>query len=149
MTTREPGPRDVFTHGLRFKPFSIAFFASKPAPIRTFGLDRVYEPYLLASKFYLKPSFDAEKHFKNVYGVYPLSKKEEKIIFRITPSLSDYLISQPIHDSQKVEKYHPRGSLTLSVKLIVSQELINFFQMRRDDLEVFEPKWLVDKLYRK
>ena len=93
------------------------------------------------------PSFNAEKHFKNVYGVYPLSKKEEKIIFRITPSLSDYLISQPIHDSQKVEKYHPRGSLTLSVQLIVSQELINFFQMRRDDLEVFEPKWLVDKLY--
>ena len=115
--------------------------------VRTFGLDRVYEPYLLASKFYLMPSFNAEKHFKNVYGVYPLSKKEEKIIFRITPSLSDYLISQPIHDSQKVEKYHKHGSLTLSIKLIVSQELINFFQMRRDDLEVFEPKWLVDKLY--
>ncbi len=39
MTTREPGARLVFTHGLRVRPRSTAFFASSPAPIITAGLD--------------------------------------------------------------------------------------------------------------
>ena len=39
MTTFEPGASDDFTHGLRFSPFSTAFFASRPAPIITDGFD--------------------------------------------------------------------------------------------------------------
>ena len=39
MTTFEPGARVVFTHGLRFRPFSTAFFASSAAPIITYGLE--------------------------------------------------------------------------------------------------------------
>src|SRR5437764_3331260 len=39
MTTREPGAREVLTHGLVFSPRSTAFFASSPAAIMTDGLD--------------------------------------------------------------------------------------------------------------
>ena len=39
MTTFEPGARLVFTHGLLFRPFSTAFFASRPAAIITVGFD--------------------------------------------------------------------------------------------------------------
>src|SRR3954454_3718757 len=39
MTTFEPGAREVFTHGLRDRPSSTAFFASSAAPIITDGLD--------------------------------------------------------------------------------------------------------------
>ena len=39
MTTLEPGARVVLTHGLRFRPFSTAFFASSAAPIITNGLE--------------------------------------------------------------------------------------------------------------
>src|SRR3954464_15191044 len=39
MTTFEPGARDVLTHGLDFRPRSIAFFASRPAAIITDGFD--------------------------------------------------------------------------------------------------------------
>ena len=39
MTTFDPGARLVFTHGLRSSPFSTAFFATRPAPIITLGLD--------------------------------------------------------------------------------------------------------------
>ena len=39
MTTFEPGARLVFTHGLRSRPRSAAFFASRPAAIITDGFD--------------------------------------------------------------------------------------------------------------
>ena len=39
VTTFEPGARLVFTHGLRVRPCSTAFFATRPAPIITLGFD--------------------------------------------------------------------------------------------------------------
>jgi hypothetical protein len=38
VTTREPGPSEVFTQGLLFNPSALAFLASKPAAIITDGL---------------------------------------------------------------------------------------------------------------
>ena len=39
MTTFDPGASVVFTHGLRVRPFSTAFLASRPAPIITEGFE--------------------------------------------------------------------------------------------------------------
>src|SRR5580700_2662477 len=39
MTTLEPGARVVFTHGLRSRPNSTAFLATRAAPIITEGLE--------------------------------------------------------------------------------------------------------------
>ncbi len=39
MTTFDPGARLVFTHGLRVRPNSTAFFATRPAPIMTLGFE--------------------------------------------------------------------------------------------------------------
>ena len=48
MTTFEPGARVVFTHGLRFRPFSTAFFASSAAPIITYGLEVLVQEVIAA-----------------------------------------------------------------------------------------------------
>ncbi len=39
MTTREPGASDVLMLGLTLRPFSTAFFASRPAASSTPGFD--------------------------------------------------------------------------------------------------------------
>ena len=39
MTTFEPGASVVLTHGLRWRPFSTAFLASRAAPIITDGFE--------------------------------------------------------------------------------------------------------------
>src|SRR4051812_4623225 len=39
VTTLDPGASDVFTHGLVERPFSTAFFASRPAATSTDGFD--------------------------------------------------------------------------------------------------------------
>jgi hypothetical protein len=39
VTTSEPGPIEVFTHGFALRPRAAAFFASRPAPSITAGLE--------------------------------------------------------------------------------------------------------------
>ena len=39
VTTFEPGAREVLTHGLTFRPFWTAFFASRPAASITDGFE--------------------------------------------------------------------------------------------------------------
>lgn len=114
--------------------------------IRYFGIDRIMEPLLLKKTFVLQPDFNAEKHFENIYGIYALSKKVEKIEFEVKPMLGNYLQSQPIHESQKIEAYYSYGSLRLSLQLIPSQELLNFFLMMSNQLILKSPKWLVEEI---
>src|SRR6266702_8406151 len=48
MTTLDPGANVVLTHGLRFRPRSTAFLASKAAPIITVGLDVLVQDVIAA-----------------------------------------------------------------------------------------------------
>src|SRR5689334_3355855 len=48
MTTLEPGASVVFTHGLRLRPRSTAFFASSAAPTITCGLDVLVQDVIAA-----------------------------------------------------------------------------------------------------
>lgn len=49
MTTWDPGASDVFTHGLRVRPFSTAFLASSAAPTITYGLDVLVQDVIAAT----------------------------------------------------------------------------------------------------
>ena len=49
MTTFEPGARLVFTHGLRVRPRSTAFLATRPAATRTLGLDVLVQLVMAAT----------------------------------------------------------------------------------------------------
>ncbi|MNL08906.1 hypothetical protein D3C87_1296440 [compost metagenome] len=48
MTTFEPGASELFTQGLRFRPFSTAFFATSPAAIITLGLEVLVQEVIAA-----------------------------------------------------------------------------------------------------
>jgi predicted DNA-binding transcriptional regulator YafY len=117
-------------------------FSESHKSVRTFGIDRIMDPLILNKEFYLKRGFDPDKHFKDVYGVYPLSDKKIKIEFRVTDMLANYLESQPLHESQKVDYYHEDGYLSLSVELIPSLELLNQFYMLSEQLVITKPLWL-------
>src|SRR5262245_5730816 len=63
MTTFDPGASDVFTHDFVARPFSTAFFASRPAATSTDGFD-VFVQLVIAAmttdpSFTTPPSFGA------------------------------------------------------------------------------------------
>ena len=58
MTTRLPGASDDFTDGLSFRPFSMAFLASKPAASMTVGLEVLVQLVMAAMSTEPCPIFE-------------------------------------------------------------------------------------------
>src|ERR671937_15556 len=49
MTTLDPGARVVLTHGLRVRPFSTAFLATRAAATMTYGLEVLVQEVMAAT----------------------------------------------------------------------------------------------------
>ena len=118
--------------------------------LRTFGLDRMYEPKLLKRKFIDPARKVSDDYFKNIYGVYPIEGKVlQEIEFRVDPLLSDYLHAHPIHESMKRQREMEYGHAIFTLKLIPSQELINFFLSFSHQLVVRKPEWIQKEIHQR
>jgi predicted DNA-binding transcriptional regulator YafY len=111
--------------------------------LRSFGLDRIFDPLYLRKAFHAIPQERIDKHFSDVYGVYPLpSFKKEKITFLADALFSDYLRANPIHASQKVKEVEDDGRVLFELNLIPSRELVNYFLKYAPSVKVMQPKEL-------
>ena len=141
----------VIVHPAILKEFQnhwyVVGYSENHKQLRTFGLDRIYDPLLLKRDFIEVPTAQKEDYFKYVYGVYPLPKhKMQKIVFRISPVLADYLLTHPIHETQQIEKREAHGAVILSLTLIPSVELLNLFMSYGELVKVKNPKWMQGEL---
>lgn len=140
----------VVLHPYLLKEFQnrwyIIGYSENHKEIRTFGLDRVKDPLYLKKDFISKADFNPEKHFADIYGVYPLSKKREKVLFLVDDVLFEYLNSQPLHPSQNIVMHLEYGTRMAEFNLIVSQELANFFLMHKQHIKILTPHWLRDEI---
>ena len=143
--------KSVIVHPVVLKEFHNNWYvvghSENHKELRTFGLDRIYDPKLLKRTFVEPKEKVKEDYFKNIYGVYPLDKQKlQDIEFIVNPILSDYLHAHPIHESQKRKEELNQGHAIFSLKLIPSQELINFFLSYSQQLVVIKPEWIQDKI---
>lgn len=139
--------RSIILHSLFLKEFQnnwyIVGYSENHKSLRTFGLDRIYEPKLLRKKFIDAPEKNVEDYFKHVYGVFPIpGEKLQSITFMASPIISDYLFAHPIHDTQVRTKELESGYGIFRLKLIPSVELINFFLSYSGELFLMTPEWL-------
>ena len=141
----------VIVHPIILKEFQnhwyLVGYSENHEEIRTFGLDRIYDPKLLKRKFVEPKEKSKEDYFKHVYGVYPLPNQvKQRILFSVQPMLSDFLQAHPIHESQKIRREFAHGQALISLELIPSQELINYFLSFNLYLRVLEPKWMKEQI---
>ncbi len=140
--------KSVIVHPLILKEFQnnwyVVGFSENHRELRTFGLDRIYDPKLLKLAFKEPENKKiTEDYFKNIYGVYPLPGKElQEIVFYANPLFSDYLYAHPIHESQRRDYEAPKGQGVFRLKLIPSQELVNYFISFAQNIVVAKPLWL-------
>ena len=141
---------NVFLHVYLLKEFQnrwyVIGFSETHQSIRTFGIDRILDPIILKKDFYMDPNFDPVAQFQDIFGVFPLRNKKEKISFQVDAMLGNYMLSQPLHESQKVLKYCQNGELLIELDLLPSQELIDRFCMWSSQLSVHKPLWIKSKV---
>ena len=110
--------------------------------IRTFGLDRIYEPVLLKRKYIESNSNEVESYCNDIYGVYPLENQPKQTIrFLTSIKITNYFEAYPIHVTQKGEK-NESGSSFFTIEVVPSIELIRLFRSYGRNLEVIHPNWL-------
>jgi predicted DNA-binding transcriptional regulator YafY len=142
----------VILHTYMLKEFHnrwyVIGYSEKHKEVRTFGIDRVYDPLLLNRTFVEDKDFNADYFSKDLYGALPLKgKKKERIVFRVHPKLSNYYQANPIHHSQQAVKNHEYGTTDFKIEVIPTQELLNDFFMHSTKLVVLSPAWIKKELH--
>jgi predicted DNA-binding transcriptional regulator YafY len=132
----------IIVHPILLKEFEnrwyLVAYSETHKSIRTFGLDRIYDPLHLKRKY-----IDSdEKEVDDIYGVYPIENQPKQIITFLTSNkITNYFEAYPIHFSQKPEK-NQSGSSFFTIDVVPSMELIRLFRSYGKNLEVINPEWL-------
>lgn len=136
----------VIVHPIRLKEFDnkwyLIGYSERHQALRTFGLDRIYEPSLLKRKYISTPAEEVEHYCTDIYGVYPIENQvKQEITFLTSIDVTNYFEAYPIHKSQKAEKNNS-GSSFFTINVVPSMELIRLFRSYGRHLEVINPDWL-------
>jgi predicted DNA-binding transcriptional regulator YafY len=110
--------------------------------IRTFALDRMEGLIELESPFTIDSNFSAEVFFQYSIGITTYDGQPEKVIIEAEKVLSKYLLSQPLHHTQKLNTVK-NGKHTFSYQLLPSYELKMLLLGFGKELRVISPNSLV------
>jgi predicted DNA-binding transcriptional regulator YafY len=108
--------------------------------IRTFGLDRIKSIELLENP-YRKSDFDPREYFKYTIGIIAPQSKPPQIKIEFTKQQAQYLITQPIHPSQKILKV-TKEMVIFGFVVHPTYEFISLLFGYRDKAKVLSPVWL-------
>ena len=108
---------------------------------RTFGIDRIENITIRTKKFKPKTE-EAKDKFSHVIGLNYVDHKMETIKLSFHISQKPYLVSLPLHSSQK--EINPENDETFDIKLLIhpnfefSQQILKYGSL----VKVLEPQWL-------
>jgi len=112
--------------------------------IRTFGLDRIRSIERVENP-YRKSDFDPREYFKYTIGIIAPQSKPPQIKIEFTKQQAQYLLTQPIHHSQRVLK-ETKEKVVFWFELHPTYEFISFILGSRDNAKVISPVWLKDRM---
>ena len=111
--------------------------------ISVYALDRIKSIKKINTKYKLNKSINFEEYFEDIIGVtLPNEKKAEKILLKLTKEYAPYVVTKPLHGSQKEKKRCEDGSLIVSIEVIPNHELMNLLLSMGTGVEVLKPESL-------
>ena len=90
---------------------------------------------------------ELDTYFDDIIGVTRLvNAKPEDINIRIKKERASYVITKPIHRSQKIVNQNENGDVEISLKLIFNKELVSQLLSFGKDIEIIHPQSLKELL---
>jgi predicted DNA-binding transcriptional regulator YafY len=112
---------------------------------RTFGIDRI-ENISLGTKKFKPKTEEAKNRFSNVIGLNYVDHKLETIKLAFNISQKPYIVSLPLHHSQKEINTEIEGSFDIELRIHpnfeFSQQILKYGSL----VKVLEPEWLMDEI---
>ncbi len=122
--------------------FLIGEKATNRSPqVNIFALDRIHSVSLDKAHTFKKcVDFDPEHYFDDTIGVTRLiSDKPRRVVIKIDRHQAPYVESKPFHKSQKVEQRFRDGSIQISLKVVINNELERLILGYGGHVEVIAP----------
>lgn len=113
--------------------------------MRTFGLDRISELEVREEFFKPNPSLNPQQKFDDVIGIVYSAGEKQRVVLSFTASQGYYIKSLPLHKSQLV-LIDTEDECRIQLEVFPNYELIQKILMHHDQVEVLEPKWLVNEI---
>ncbi len=119
----------------------------KDKVLNTLALDRMVEFYELANEpFVDETEIDFNNYYNNVIGVTKsVKEREQRVVFKVNKKLAPYVITKPIHFTQKVLEDTDDGTL-FSVEVIHNFELERELLGFGEELQVLAPRLLKNRI---
>jgi len=120
---------------------------TKKAPISNLALDRIISIDYDFKIPYIDEVFDAEQFYKNVVGVtVNTGMQPRKIQLLFNKTHAPYVITKPLHSSQRLLETYDDGSVKINLFLTENYELERLLLGFGDGLEVLEPPRLRNRM---
>jgi predicted DNA-binding transcriptional regulator YafY len=121
-------------------------YSDRAENILVLALDRVLDIRKCNNTFKTNTSFDADEYFKHSIGVTAMDHaKPEKVLLSFTPFQSQYILSQPIHHTQKLVKQNDK-EVQVEIEVYVTHELIMNILSFGSGVTVVEPASLRESI---
>lgn len=119
------------------------------APVSNLALDRIVALDFDFNLEHINDNFDAERFYENVVGVTVNSGLRPKVIeLKIDQINAPYVITKPLHHSQKLIETLEDGSIIIQLFLIENYELHRLLLGFGCGLEVLSPQGLRQVIYK-
>lgn len=111
----------------------------------TFGLERITQLEVLNRRFRRSDDFDSEAYFRHSIGITVTSSPPQTIVFSIDSTQGQYLLTRPVHHSQKLLK-RKGAEMTFSLHVQITWELISFILSHGPHIRITQPVALSNKV---
>lgn len=113
----------------------------------TIALDRIKKIKPSPEEYISNDLFDSENFFNNLIGItLPEGESVSDIIINVKPKQAPYILTKPIHFSQKVLNTNEDGGIQINLQLINNYELRSVLLSYGADLEVVKPQKLREQM---
>lgn len=131
--------------------FLIGEKATNRSPeVNIFALDRIHSVVIDREHAFKKcVDFDPEHFFDDTIGVTrTLKDKPWQVVIRVDADQAPYVESKPYHRSQVVKKRYDDGSILISLRVIINNELVRLLLGFGEHIEVLGPAMLRNRMAR-
>lgn len=94
---------------------------------------------------YIDTDIDFEEYFEDIVGVTLSDDSVEKIILKVSAEAINYIITKPLHGSQKMKERSDEYAI-IELNVIPNYELLSQILSFGEGIEIVEPQYLRDRL---
>jgi predicted DNA-binding transcriptional regulator YafY len=121
-------------------------FSDSRQTVQVFALDRINSIELSVDKYISDPSFSPGEFFKYSFGITQLpDAKPEKVQLQFAAAQAPYILTQPIHHSQKVLKNG--NELVIELEVYITTELRMAVLSFGNGVKVIKPASLKNEIF--